>query len=111
MQERSTASAQAPAAAWFAGLAILVTTALTGLISARASAETIVVDDQVSVVASNVNRPRRGMTMKAVEARFGAPPQRQPAVGKPPITRWDYPDFTVFFEHEYVIDTVVKAGY
>lgn len=52
-------------------------------------------------------RPRSGQTMDSVRAQFGAPQQELPWVGEPPISRWIYPDFTVYFEHEYVINTVV----
>jgi hypothetical protein len=27
-------------------------------------------------------------------------------VGHPPITRWDYPAYSVFFEHDHVLHTV-----
>ncbi len=27
-------------------------------------------------------------------------------MGDPPITRWVYPDFTVYFEYQYVINAV-----
>jgi hypothetical protein len=75
-----------------------------------ARAETIFVDGQVRVVKSDLPRPRRGMTMHAVEARFGAPLERHPTVGKPPITRWDYDHFAVFFEKNRVIHTVVTPA-
>ena len=103
-----TCKTEAPALipVWLAALAI----ALTVLISGTVRAETIVVDDQVSIVESDVARPGRGMTMKTVEAKFGAPQERHPAVGKPAITRWDYPAFTVFFENEHVIHAVVNPG-
>jgi hypothetical protein len=74
-----------------------------------AKAETVVVDDQVMVRASSVERPARGITMGAVEAKFGAPANRHAAVGKPPITRWDYAGFVVYFEHERVIDAVATG--
>ena len=54
--------------------------------------------------------PARGATMNAVEARFGAPSSRHAAVGQPPITRWDYPQFAVFFEHDRVIHAVIVRG-
>lgn len=57
---------------------------------------------------STLKRPHRGMTMSAVEAKFGAPSKRAAAVGEPPITRWDYPSYAVFFESDRVIHTVVK---
>ena len=50
--------------------------------------------------------PTRGMTMAQVEARFGAPTQRYDAVGQPPITRWVYPAFVVYFEYQHVVHTV-----
>lgn len=56
-------------------------------------------------------RPARGSTMAVVEARFGAPSTRHAAVGDPPITRWDYPGFSVFFEHNLVLHSViVRSG-
>lgn len=74
-----------------------------------AAAETIVIDDQVQVRASVVERPGRGLTMAAVEAKFGAPQNRHAAVGAPPITRWDYAGFSVFFENDRVIDAVAAG--
>ena len=53
-------------------------------------------------------RPARGTSMQAVEARFGSPTTRRSAVGDPPITRWEYPGFTVFFEYQYVIHAVAR---
>jgi hypothetical protein len=58
--------------------------------------------------------PGKGETMQAVEHQFGAPTQKYPAVGgdspkHPPITRWDYPGFSVFFEHSHVVTTVVPG--
>lgn len=58
---------------------------------------------------SNADVPGRGLTMDQVEARFGAPSEKLPAVGDPPITRWVYPDYTVYFEHKWVIDSVVHV--
>jgi hypothetical protein len=74
-----------------------------------ATAETIVVEDQVMVRDAPVERPARGMTMRAVEERFGAPANRHATVGTPPITRWDYQGFSVFFEHDRVIHAVTTG--
>lgn len=52
-------------------------------------------------------RPSRGASMAQVEARFGAPVRRYAAVGDPPITRWDYPAFSVFFEHNLALHSVI----
>jgi hypothetical protein len=55
-----------------------------------------------------VTTPTRGVTMNKVEAQFGAPTERHAAVGKPAITRWDYPAFSVFFENDHVIHSVIR---
>jgi len=72
-------------------------------------AETIVVDDQVKLRDSSVEMPKRGITMIQVEAHFGAPATRHDAVGAPPITRWDYSTFSVFFERDRVIHAVATT--
>ena len=92
-------------------LAALTFVLLIGLnMPGRACAETIVVDDQVQVRETSVDKPKRGSTMTQVEAKFGAPTTKHDAVGQPPITRWDYAGFSVFFEHDRVIDAVATSG-
>lgn len=51
--------------------------------------------------------PRNGLTKAQVEERFGTPDERRSPVGEPPITRWIYDDFNVFFEHDLVIESVL----
>lgn len=59
--------------------------------------------------------PVRGMNMANVEHIFGAPLQKLPAVPAvgnklhPPITRWVYPHYVVYFEYNDVIHSVLKA--
>jgi hypothetical protein len=89
---------------------ILVGVLCTCAFIGSAIAETLVVDDKVTLRESGVDRPRRGSTMADVEARFGAPVERHPTVGQPPITRWDYSGFSVFFEHDRVIHAVATSG-
>ena len=72
-----------------------------------ARAETISVDNGIAVKESDVATPTRGMTMEQVASKFGAPATKVPAVGKPPISRWEYPGFIVYFEHTHVIHSVV----
>ena len=54
--------------------------------------------------------PGRGMTMTAVEEKFGSPEVKYDEVGDPPITRWDYPEFSVYFEYQYVLHAVVQTA-
>ena len=58
--------------------------------------------------ASVIEKPRTGMSSEQVRAQFGEPSAATPAVGDPPISRWEYPNYFVFFEHDHVIHAVVK---
>jgi len=88
----------------------LLAVAALGVLSPAAQAELILVDGQVALRQAEVPTPSRGMTMRGVEERFGAPESRAAAVGQPPITRWDYPAFSVFFESDRVLHTVVRGS-
>lgn len=85
-------------------LARLLVPALA-LCATLASAETL--DMPAASAAAEPPHPTRGQTMAQVEARFGAPVTKHAAVGKPPITRWDYPQFSVFFEYNLVLHSVI----
>lgn len=77
-----------------------------------AAASTAALADELTTppaASSQANVPARGTSMEKVEAQFGAPVERIPAVGEPPITRWKYPGFEVYFEHQLVIHTVVSG--
>ena len=74
------------------------------------SAEVISIADpryNVPNDTTGVVRPTRGMSMKAVTNYYGAPASKTAAVGQPPISKWTYPDFVVFFEYSTVIHAVV----
>jgi hypothetical protein len=73
--------------------------------------------DELKVPASagGADKPTSGMSMDSVEAKYGAPTRRVPAVGgasaaQPPITRWEYPGFVVYFENNRVVHTVVTPS-
>jgi hypothetical protein len=80
------------------------------LLSGVAGAETIAVDSGLAVKESDVAMPTRGMTMTQVAAKFGTPVTKVPAIGKPPISRWEYPGFVVYFEADHVIHSVVPSS-
>lgn len=80
-----------------------------------AQADTLLVDRVKETQGQSV--PARGTTMSQVEAQFGAPQHKHaPVAGpnnrqvNPPITRWVYPNFTVYFEHSHVVDAVVNKA-
>ena len=65
---------------------------------------------QGSVISdgSDGSRPMRGTTQAQVEAKWGQPVSRKAAVGDPPISSWEYSNFTVYFEYDRVIHAVLK---
>ena len=71
-----------------------------------ASADTLKMDGATANM--NDGRPSRGMTQASVESKYGSPSSIKAPVGEPPITRWEYADFVVFFEHDKVIHAVLK---
>lgn len=50
--------------------------------------------------------PAQGLKMADVKTQYGAAVKENPPVGKPAITRWDYDNYSVYFENEYVIHSV-----
>jgi len=63
--------------------------------------------DPAPLPAADIDVPVRGMDMDRVRRAYGDPLDIQPAVGDPPITRWDYANYSVFFEYDKVIHSVV----
>jgi len=93
-----------------------IPTALAALLFASAIyADTLLLDGIEVDKASADSRPRAGMSMTAVESSYGSPSERHAAVGgasvqQPPITRWDYPSFSVYFENDRVIHSVARRN-
>ncbi len=86
-------------------LLTLALLALVGGFLSSASAETLKMGGSV---AGDDGRPTRGMTQSSVQAKYGAPASKIAAVGQPPISRWEYADMIVYFEHDRVIHAVRK---
>jgi hypothetical protein len=53
-----------------------------------------------------IQTPRNGENKATVESAYGQPLRRVAAVGEPPISKWVYQDFTVYFEHDIVLHSV-----
>ena len=83
----------------------LIALSLPLLVPATASAS----DSNTATFAeieSERGLPVRGMSSSKVMAEYGEPEQKTAPVGEPPISRWDYPDFQVYFERATVITSV-----
>ena len=70
-------------------------------------ADVIKMPGEAPRVMSDSTSPVRGMTKSQVESKFGAPHAKQGPVGEPAIYRWDYARYSVFFENNYVLHSVV----
>jgi hypothetical protein len=81
---------------------------LLGAAFGAAHADTLLLDGVEIATATQSQRPERGESKARVEARFGPPAEMAAAVGEPPISRWEYPGFTVYFEYELVIHAVPR---
>lgn len=60
--------------------------------------------------AAEAPLPQRGMNMTDVALHYGEPEKKLPAVGQPPIVRWVYPQYTVYFQDDYVINSVATVS-
>ena len=82
--------------------------ALVLVVAVPATADVLILDEVRQVDRMDV--PENGLKKTDVEARFGTPSVRHDAVGNPPISRWDYDDYYVYFEYDLVLHTVLKEG-
>lgn len=90
---------------FFASAALIAT-----LCIGPARAEVLDLPDPATMPMSGL--PAKGSSMASVQRLYGEPQARHAAVGggrpqQPPITRWDYAGFSVFFERSTVVDAVV----
>jgi hypothetical protein len=78
------------------------------LLPATGVTETLLIDAVKLEQLKNIHQPQRGASKATVTQQFGTPIRTHGAVGDPPITRWDYAQFAVYFEYDHVITTVIK---
>ena len=85
--------------------------ALSLVVAFGAQADVIKMPSKSPQVISSDSAPVRGMTKHQVESKFGSPLSASGPTGSPAIYRWDYPGYSVFFEHNYVLHSVVKSNH
>jgi len=84
--------------------------ALSLVVAFGAQADVIKMPSKSPQVITNDSAPVRGMTKSQVESNFGSPMAISGPTGTPAIYRWDYPSYSVFFERNYVLHTVVTTS-
>lgn len=86
----------------------IVLAALLVAMTAIAQADVLILDEVRQV--ERMDLPANGVSKADVERRYGSPAERRAAVGDPPISRWDYDNWSVYFEHDLVLYTVLHPG-
>jgi hypothetical protein len=87
-------------------MSIALAAVMTLVTPVQAQGDTLVIENVDQAAATTGVRPNRGMSMATVESRWGSPSTKRGAIGDPPITRWEYPSFVVYFEYRNVIHAV-----
>ena len=72
------------------------------------TADVLIIDEVRQ--AGRMELPRNGQSKAAIETKFGAPTQKSSAVGEPPISSWNYGKYSVYFEYDLVLFTVLHPG-
>lgn len=85
-------------------LALLLTVTLH-IQSSNAEEIRIPVGEQANTQPT-IDMPTQGMSKERVKGLFGEPLEEIPAKGQPPISRWKYQEFTVYFDNNTVIHCV-----
>ena len=94
---------------------LLLTASLTAALllsfSTASHAEILSIGKEVKI-ATKTETPRRGVSKNVVMKKFGKAKSSVVSSGKvtkrnPKITRWNYASFSVIFENNHVIHTVV----
>ncbi|WP_223670733.1 hypothetical protein [Kangiella shandongensis] len=86
----------------------LIVGAGIGLNTAKADEVKVPVTQQGE--QKNVQVPKQGVSKSYVEQKFGTPSRVEGPVGDPPITKWIYDGYTVYFEYDHVIHSVIHHG-
>ncbi len=81
----------------------------SGFLGAAAAGADVLLIEEVRY-AERLPVPENGTSMTEVEARFGSPGSKDGPVGDPPISQWVYDRWSVYFEYDKVLFTVLHKG-
>ena len=83
---------------------LLLTLSLSLALPAAAETLRIPIGQQ----GEEITTPTTGTTKAKVQEQYGEPQSQSGPVGDPAIYRWEYTDFVVYFENDWVIHSVIK---
>ena len=81
---------------------------MLALTSQIAIADVLIIDEVRQ--ADRMELPKNGQSKADIEAKFGTPAEKRAAVGDPPISSWKYDTYSVYFEYDLVLFTVLHPG-
>jgi hypothetical protein len=81
---------------------------MLALTSQIAIADVLIIDEVRQ--ADRMELPKNGQNKADIEAKFGTPAEKRAAVGDPPISSWKYDTYSVYFEYDLVLFTVLHPG-
>ena len=73
-----------------------------------ATADVLIIDEVRQ--AGRMELPKNGQNKAEIEANFGTPVEKHSAVGDPPISNWKYDKYSVYFEYDLVLFSVLHPG-
>ncbi|QEW07264.1 hypothetical protein [Nitrincola iocasae] len=80
---------------------------LLALFSGPVAAEVLTINQFQPEVRPGDQMFVNGLSEQAVLGRFGEPVRKVAPVGQPPISRWVYDEFTVYFEYQTALHAVI----
>lgn len=86
----------------------LVVLIFAGMVASNLTADVLLIEEVRQ--ADRMELPENGTSTADVRARYGDPAKIHATVGNPPITRWDYDRWSVYFEYDLVLFTVLHKG-
>ncbi len=87
---------------------ILLPILFSGVGTANAETLNMPAGETAPQATMQMEMPSKGMSKDQVARNFGQPRQKLGPVGEPPISRWVYDGYTVYFEHQFVIHSVIN---
>ena len=81
---------------------------MLALTSQIAVADVLIIDEVRQ--AGRMELPKNGQSKADIETKFGTPAEKRAAVGDPPISSWKYDTYSVYFEYDLVLFTVLHPG-
>ncbi len=89
-------------------LALMLVFTMSLVLVSNAQADVLLIEEVRQ--SERMDLPVNGLSANDVRRKFGEPVQKYAAVGDPPITQWKYDNWSVYFEYDLVLFTVLHKN-